>query len=79
MKPRQLRHMVGRKVWVRWNGERSGKVVSAPASDTLVVQFMEPHGRHRVPLRDVVGVVWFRKIRPLAEWLEQRPEEGKEA
>lgn len=76
MKPKQLKHLIGRKVWVRWNGERSGKIVGVPASDTFTIQFMEPHGRHEVPLRDVLGVIWFRKIRPLSEWLSQWEEKA---
>ena len=69
MKPAELKPLVGKKVECFWQGQRIGVVKSAPATDTLGVLFLPPHGRHKIPLDQVIGVYWYGKRRPVAEVL----------
>lgn len=72
MKPRELKVLVGRRIEAFWHGQRTGQVVGAPATDTLVVQFHPAIGRHRVAISSVVGVHWRGRRRTLADYLERR-------
>lgn len=70
MKPAELKPLVGRRVECYWNGQRIGVVKSVPATDTLGVEFLSPHGRHRIPLDQVIGVYWYGKRRGISEYLK---------
>jgi len=70
MKPAELKPLIGKKVMVYWNGLRSGTVKSVPSSDVLSVQFLFPHGRHKVGLETVQSVVWYGKERKVTDFLE---------
>lgn len=72
MKPAELQPLVGRKVEVYVDGERVGTVKGAPKSDTITVQLLEPHGRHRVRLEQVRGVWWRGRLESVREFLTRR-------
>lgn len=65
--------LVGRYVELFWEGRRVARVRGVPGRRVLTIEFQARPGRHRVPAETVLGVIFRKKLVPLAEWAATHP------
>lgn len=63
----------GRYVELFWEGRRVARVRNVPGRRVLTVEFQARPGLHRVAAETVLGVIFRKKLVPLAEWAASRP------
>jgi hypothetical protein len=75
MKPAELRPLVGRKIEIFLNGQRTAQVVSIPASDALAVKLAGVSKARRISIGLVAYVHWRGKRISIPDYLARRKDD----